>query len=214
MWKKCFHFRDANAQIALRLPIEENRSQFDSLDDIYSPEEQKELKQSDIHPQSRRTTHVIAHAPDSNYGYKNNAAANAGEPRLNITRNGNPKSTTYDAYQMQQHHHRHYNEPDRQRVPANRGESSTNYDKVLLTPQEQYIPTLPKVIITASASVTDASGKKLNYSVGNVIASPNARLPPIYDEYREDDVSLDPFFLDVPRLKILPRRNKRNIVVS
>lgn len=84
------------------------------------------------------------------------------------------------------------------------------YDKVLLTPQDQYIPTLPKVIISASASVTDASGKKLNYSVGNVIAS-NIKLPPLtYDEYREDDVSLDPFFIDVP--KIAPRRGKRNTI--
>lgn len=75
--------------------------------------------------------------------------------------------------------------------------------------RDQYIPTLPKVIITASASVSDGSGKKLNYSVGNVLAS-NIKLPPIaYDEYREDDVSLDPFFLDVP--KISPRREKRTI---
>lgn len=168
---------------------------------------------------------MIAHSPDSNYGYKNSAAANRG-PRINSTQNENQKSKTYNAYQTQHHqqqqqnhqsdyshqNHRHYNEPDNQRIPANRGESSTNYDKVLLTPQEQYIPTLPKVIITASASVTDASGKKLNYSVGNVIKSTNAKLPPIYDEYREDDVSLDPFFLDVP--KLVPRRNKRNIVVS
>lgn len=166
---------------------------------------------------------MIPHSPDSNYGYKNNAAANS-EPRLNKTRNENQKSTAYDAYQSQQQqqhnhqsdyshqNHRHYNGPDNQRISADRGESSTNYDKVLLTPQEQYIPTLPKVIITASASVTDASGKRLNYSVGNVISSTNAKLQTIYDEYREDDISLDPFFLDVP--KILPRRNKRNIVVS
>lgn len=86
----------------------------------------------------------------------------------------------------------------------------STYDKVLLTPQDQYIPTLPKVIISASASVTDASGNKLNYSVGNVIAS-NIKLPPLtYDEYREDDVSLDPFFIDVP--KIAPRRGKRNTI--
>lgn len=86
-----------------------------------------------------------------------------------------------------------------------------NFDKVLLTPQDQYIHTLPKVIITASASVSDGSGKKLNYSVGNVIG-PNVKLPPLtYDEYREDDVGLDPFFLDVP--KIAPRRIRRSVKV-
>lgn len=79
-----------------------------------------------------------------------------------------------------------------------------NYDRVLLTPQDQYLSTLPKVIITASASVSDASGKKLNYSVGNVIG-PNIKIPPPnYDEYKEEDVSTDPFFLDVPKIK--PRR--------
>lgn len=87
--------------------------------------------------------------------------------------------------------------------------SGNTYHKILLTPQDQYIRSLPKVIISASASVTDASGKKLNYSVGNVIAS-NIKLPPsTYDEYHEEDVSLDPFFIDVP--KIAPRRSKRDV---
>lgn len=63
------------------------------------------------------------------------------------------------------------------------------------------------MIITASASVSDGSGKKLNYSLGNVL-----KLPPLnYDEYREDDVGLDPFFVDVP--KIAPRRIKRAIKI-
>lgn len=75
---------------------------------------------------------------------------------------------------------------------------------MLLTPQDQYLSTLPKVIVTASASVSDASGKKLNYSVGNVIG-PNIKIPPPnYDEYKEEDVGIDPFFLDVPKIK--PRR--------
>lgn len=99
------------------------------------------------------------------------------------------------------------NQNTEQRSSSSGSSNGSNYDKVLLTPQDQYIHTLPKIIITASASVSDASGKKLNYSVGNVIAS-NIKLPPLtYDEYREDDVGLDPFFLDVP--KIAPRRVKR-----
>lgn len=65
------------------------------------------------------------------------------------------------------------------------------------------------MIITASASVSDASGKKLNYSVGNVIGT-NVKIPPLtYDEYKEDDVILDPFFLDVPKIK--PRRHIRDV---
>ena len=63
------------------------------------------------------------------------------------------------------------------------------------------------MIITASASVSDGSGKKLNYSLGHVL-----KLPPLnYDEYREDDVGLDPFFVDVP--KISPRRIKRAVKI-
>lgn len=92
--------------------------------------------------------------------------------------------------------------------------ANNNYDKVLLTPQDQYIPTLPKVIITASASVSDASGKKLNYSVGNVIGG-NVKMAPItYDEYKEDDVVLDPFFLDVPKINPNNRRVSRRDVTS
>lgn len=96
---------------------------------------------------------------------------------------------------------------------AETGKQNNNYDRVLLTPQDQYISTLPKVIITASASVSDASGKKLsNYSVGNVLGS-NTKNPPLtYDEYKEDDVVLDPFFLDVPKIK--PRRSTRDIKLN
>lgn len=98
---------------------------------------------------------------------------------------------------------------------SNNNYANNNYDKVLLTLQDQYIPTLPKVIITASASVSDASGKKLNYSVGNVIGS-NAKMAPItYDEYKEDDVVLDPFFLDVPKIHPNNRRvSRRDVTLS
>lgn len=76
------------------------------------------------------------------------------------------------------------------------------FDKTLLIPQERYKSSLPKIIITASASVS-ANGKKLNYSLGNVLGQ-GAELkipPPTYDDYKEEDVVLDPFFQDVPKIK-------------
>lgn len=79
--------------------------------------------------------------------------------------------------------------------------SKQSYDKTLLIPQERYKSTLPKIIITASASVS-ANGKKLNYSLGNVLGQ-GAELkipPPTYDDYKEEDVVLDPFFQDVPKI--------------
>jgi len=85
----------------------------------------------------------------------------------------------------------------------NNNNNNNNFDKVLLTPQNRYKSTLPKVIITASASVSDGTGRKLNYSVGNVLGT-GSRIkipPPTYDDYKEDDVLLDPFFLDVPKIK-------------
>lgn len=76
------------------------------------------------------------------------------------------------------------------------------YDKTLLIQQERYKSTLPKIIITASASVSDASGKKLNYSLGNVLGQGKELKipPPTYDDYKEEDVVLDPFFQDVPKI--------------
>lgn len=191
-------------QITLRLPIDNNNPhkdilEFDSLIEDYPAEEHRELKRSDAHV--GMTKNVSA----TNYGY------NGGSTIKNHTNSNQNKKINIPAIDTSNEHHRF--------VPAKRYQQqepeqqfllNTKYDKVLLTPQDQYIPTLPKVIITASASVTDASGKKLNYSVGNVIASSNIKLPPsTYDEYHEDDVNLDPFFLDVP--KILPRRNKQNL---
>jgi trehalose/maltose hydrolase-like predicted phosphorylase len=85
----------------------------------------------------------------------------------------------------------------------NNQDNNNYYDKVLLEPQELYRKRLPKVVISisASASVSDSNGKKLNLSVANVLAS-NPKTPPnTYDEYKEDDVILDPFFLDVPKIK-------------
>lgn len=90
------------------------------------------------------------------------------------------------------------------RVESKSGHKSSkqSFDKTLLIPQERYKSTLPKIIITASASVS-ANGKKLNYSLGNVLGQ-GAELkipPPTYDDYKEEDVVLDPFFQDVPKIK-------------
>ncbi|CAH1155937.1 unnamed protein product [Phaedon cochleariae] len=68
----------------------------------------------------------------------------------------------------------------------------------------------PRIVISASASVSDASGRKLNYSLGTIDTSPLLKQPPAtYDEYKDEDVVLDPFYIDVQKLKSAKRR-KRN----
>lgn len=213
-------------QITLRLPIDENRAQkeilgFDSLDDEFPQHEHKDLKRSDPHAtvtttlttSSSSKSRQEAPPPQLPLSVSSLSSAAHNQTQYNNNRNNNHSETHHEV-----HHITSINGNPRNRIAQSRSSSVSstgnnaataphNYDKVLLTPQDQFIPTLPKVIITASASVSDASGKKLNYSVGNVIGS-NIKLPPLtYDEYREDDVGLDPFFLDVP--KITPRRNKR-----
>lgn len=180
-------------QISLRLPIEENPHQellgFENAHDDFPLKEHKDLKRSDPHAIVTSTT---------------------------ISTTNSTRQSSHPTYPHHHHHnHKPYHsddEPKPQPFSNHQIETSSqnsNYDKVLLTLQDQYIPTLPKVIITASASVSDASGKKLNYSVGNVIGT-NVKIPPLtYDEYKEDDVVLDPFFLDVPKIK--PRRHIRDV---
>ncbi|XP_066253349.1 mucin-4-like [Euwallacea similis] len=69
-------------------------------------------------------------------------------------------------------------------------------------------PSPPRIIISASASVSDASGRRLNYSLGTIGAAQILDNPPTsYDEYKDSDVSLDPFYHDVPKIK----RKKRSI---
>ncbi|CAK1604291.1 unnamed protein product [Parnassius mnemosyne] len=58
----------------------------------------------------------------------------------------------------------------------------------------------PRVIVTASASVSDSNGKKLNYTVGNVVSAVKPIVAINYDDYKESDLIFDPFFLDVPKL--------------
>lgn len=59
----------------------------------------------------------------------------------------------------------------------------------------------PRVIVTASASVSDSNGKRLNYTVGNVVSAVKPIVPINYDDYKESDLIFDPFFLDVPKLQ-------------
>lgn len=65
----------------------------------------------------------------------------------------------------------------------------------------------PRIIVSASASVSDASGRRLNYSLGTIGTSHIlGKAPHSYDEYKEDDVGLDPFYHDVPKVKNLRRK--------
>lgn len=66
----------------------------------------------------------------------------------------------------------------------------------------------PRVIVTASASVSDSNGKRLNYTVGNVVSAVKPIVPINYDDYKESDLLFDPFFLDVPKLQA--RRKTRS----
>lgn len=59
----------------------------------------------------------------------------------------------------------------------------------------------PRVIVTASASVSDSNGKRLNYTVGNVVSAVKPIVPINYDDFKESDLIFDPFFLDVPKLQ-------------
>ncbi|XP_044263177.1 uncharacterized protein LOC123010379 [Tribolium madens] len=68
----------------------------------------------------------------------------------------------------------------------------------------------PRIIISASASVSDASGRRLNYSLGTIGVTPLLeQSPKTYDEYKDHDVVLDPFYHDVPKIKT--KRRKRQV---
>ncbi|KAJ3643156.1 hypothetical protein Zmor_025883 [Zophobas morio] len=72
----------------------------------------------------------------------------------------------------------------------------------------------PRIIISASASVSDNSGRRLNYSLGTIGVTPLLEEPPkSYDDYKDHDVVLDPFYHDVPKIKA-SRRKKRQIKPS
>ena len=68
----------------------------------------------------------------------------------------------------------------------------------------------PRIIISASASISDQTGRRLNYSLGTIGDSEYfGRTPPAsYDDYKEDDIRLDPFYNDVPKVKHHLRRRR------
>lgn len=123
-------------QITLRLPIDDNRPRFGSIDDIFAgDDESKELKQSDSHAQSRRTAHVTSDKP---YGYKSSSIVNN---KTTTTRLNQKPQQTYNVYAQQSPINTDYtNQNYQQRHTDNvhsqsNHETNSNYDKVLLTPQ-------------------------------------------------------------------------------
>lgn len=184
---------DADTDGRHRLHNEQEFIGFDAVDIDFPQLEHKEQKRSD--PAAKKPNGTTQQQRQNEYRETITSSSSQKSHQVEKSPPEIVASSTGTNHQQQQHNHHHNH--------------NINYDKVLLTLQNQYIPTLPKVIITASASVSDGSGKKLNYSVGNVIG-PNIKIPPsTYDEYKEDDVVLDPFYLDV--LKIKPRRFSRDL---
>lgn len=199
------------SQIPLNLPFEHRNQkeilgfEDNSADDLILNTEHKELKRSDPNASSTEHRNSTVTSSQQRSVHHHHQVENE-KPNVNINNrndeNSNSKIPSLISNYRQSNSHNNYN--------LNSSSSSSNnntYDN-LLTPQNRYISNLPKVIITASASVSDASGKKLSYSVGNVLGNnKNIKAPPsTYDEYKEDDVVLDPFFLDVP--KIVPRHRR------
>lgn len=122
--------------------------------------------------------------------------------------NTNYNINNANKYNLTRHIENNINNYNNSNSKISHNNINNNNNKVLLTPQDRYIPNLPKVIISASASVSASSAsvsvKKLNLSVGNVLAtnSNHPKTPPTsYDDYKEDDVLLDPFFIDVPKIQ-------------
>ncbi|XP_065155608.1 mucin-4-like [Atheta coriaria] len=61
----------------------------------------------------------------------------------------------------------------------------------------------PRIVISASASVSDATGRKFNYSLGTIGDTRFfGQAPQSYDDYKEDDVGSDPFYHDVPKIRL------------
>ncbi|XP_053602658.1 mucin-2-like isoform X2 [Plodia interpunctella] len=107
-----------------------------------------------------------------------------------------------------------------------RSEDSGNENESSLSPRSVAPPIItekplnkpkspPRVIVTASASVSDSNGKRLNYTVGNVVSAVKPIVKINYDDYKESDLLFDPFFLDVPKLqkkrKNRSYRNNKNV---
>lgn len=93
---------------------------------------------------------------------------------------------------------------------SSRGQSGHVYDNRPKPRASSYQPQpqAPKVIVTTSTSIRDNNGRTINYSINSSSSSSNSNSSPVttssprrgYDEYKEDDVLSDPFFLDVPKV--------------
>jgi hypothetical protein len=215
-------------QITLKLPFENQRIQKEITlplipnEEDFSPHnsEHKELKRSDPHFHTHKQTSTVHTSSTSQQPLVIHKSSVADEDNFRIDLNENSSKNVnftlenVDAiYRNSSHNSNSHNSYLNSRNNNNNSNSSNSfYDKVLLEPQELYRKSLPKVVISlsASASVSDSNGKKLNLSVANVLAS-NPKIPPLtYDEYKEDDVILDPFFLDVPKIKPRIKRSAMN----
>lgn len=118
------------------------------MDDIFASDDTKELKHSDSHAQSRRTAHVVADKP---FGYKTSAAVPGSATNKTATIRYSPKAPAFNVYAQsapvapqppppRPSHADYSNQHFEQRgtphshVQSN-PEASSNYDRVLLTPQ-------------------------------------------------------------------------------
>ncbi|XP_062563574.1 myb-like protein Q isoform X2 [Armigeres subalbatus] len=152
--------------------------------------------------------------------------ASAGLPTTQASRtssvsgNNSSKSKNTSRFIINNEHHKSptsYN--------GNRGRAGRQYDGRPPAPRVRasYNPQ-PKVIVTTSTSIRDSNGRTINYSINSSNSSPsttaashvasNAKYRELptrgYDEYKEDDVLTDPFFLDVPKLGGGNGRRKRD----
>lgn len=64
----------------------------------------------------------------------------------------------------------------------------------------------PRIVISASASVSDATGRRVNYTLG----TSEVYVPSSYEDYKEDDAALDPFYHNFAKLKIRTKRSTEN----
>ena len=104
----------------------------------------------------------------------------------------------------------HHKSPTSSYSSSSRGQSGHVYDNRPKPRASSYHPQpqAPKVIVTTSTSIRDNNGRTINYSINSSSSSSGSNSSPVttssprrgYDEYKEDDVLSDPFFLDVPKV--------------
>ncbi|XP_059058850.1 proteoglycan 4-like [Achroia grisella] len=147
------------------------------------------------------------------------------DPRDQLLRPG-PTFQSSERHETSVKHKPYSSLPPQRPLPFNtfyydrkRSDDSIPEDESSLSPRSVAPPTVnerpptkpkspPRVIVTASASVSDSNGKRLNYTVGNVVSAVKPIVQINYDDYKESDLLFDPFFLDVPKLQ--KRRKNRS----